>query len=174
MKFLVTWLLRLVVLLVLVIILVPIGLVVALNSRTGRDFVVKQVNQRSGGLVHVDGLAGVSVADKDGVWLTGSDLELRWLPKALFSRRLHIISLTADTLEVARAPVAGSAAAEKKSSGGENLYHFRAVVDHVAVRQLGVGEEMSQASQEREGVGFHQGMGAAFDEGQRSQGFLGQ
>ena len=120
MKFLVTWLLRLVVLLVLVIILVPIGLVVALNSRTGRDFVVKQVNQRSGGLVHVDGLgghfpadiklAGVSVADKDGVWLTGSDLELRWLPKALFSRRLHIISLTAYTLEVARAPVAGSAA----------------------------------------------------------------
>jgi translocation and assembly module TamB len=147
-----SWLLRLLLILVVIIIAVPLGLVIALNSKAGRDFVVQQVNQRSGGLVHVTGLdghipadiklAGLSIADKDGVWLTGSNLELRWAPKELFSRRLHVISLTADTLNVARAPVA-STTAEKKSSGGVNLYHFRAVVEHVAIGQLGLGAALA-------------------------------
>jgi translocation and assembly module TamB len=153
MKFLLTWLLRLLLLLVVIVVVVPIGLGVALNCKAGRDFVVRQVNQRSGGMLHVAGLGGhfpadiklanVSVADQDGVWLTGSNLELRWVPKALFARRLHVVALTADTLEVARAPVAGSPAAKKNSSGGINLYHFRAVVDHVAIRQLGVGAALA-------------------------------
>ena len=152
MRFLIRWLFRILLLLVVIILVVPAGLVVALNSKPGRDFAVRQINQRSGGMVTVDGLGGhfpadiklgnVSVADKNGVWLTGSDLELRWVPLALFSRRLHVVSLTADRLDVARAPVAESAP-KKKSSGGINLYHFRAVVDHLAIRQLGVGAALA-------------------------------
>jgi translocation and assembly module TamB len=153
MRILIRWLFRILLLLAVIIVVVPAGLVVALNSKSGRGLVVRQVNQRSGGMVHVAGLGGhfpadiklasVSVADRDGVWLTGSDLELRWAPLALFSRRLHVVALTADTLEVARAPVAGSAPATKKSSGGINLYHFRAVVDRLAIRQLGVGAALA-------------------------------
>ena len=40
--------------------------------------------------------------------------------------------------------------------------------------QLGVGHEVSEAVQERERVGFDQGMRPAFDQGQRRCGFLGQ
>jgi translocation and assembly module TamB len=146
------WLLGIVIVLVVIIVTVPAALVVALNSKAGRNFVVKQVDQHSGGMVDVTGLgghfpadiklAGVTVADKNGVWLTGSNLELRWQPQALFSRRLHIISLTADTLVVDRAPVAGTKPA-KKSSGPINLYGFTAMVDHVAIPQLGLGAALA-------------------------------
>ncbi len=145
------WLLGIVIVLAVIIVTVPAALVVALNSEAGRGFVVTQVNTRSGGMINVAGLgghfpadvklAGLTVADKKGVWLTGKNLELRWQPQALFSRLLHVRSLTADTLDVARTPVAG--APEKKSSGGINLYHFRAQVDHVAVRTLGLGAALA-------------------------------
>ncbi len=147
------WLLGLLILLMVIIVTVPAALVVALNSQAGRDFVVKQINQRSGGMLNVAGLSGhfpaelklasLTVADKNGVWLTGSNLQLRWRPQELLSRRLHVTSLTADTLDIARAPVASGKTPAKKSSGGINLHHFSAVVDHVAIAQLGLGAALA-------------------------------
>jgi len=146
------FLVRLLLFLLVIIVAAPAALVVALNSKAGREFVVTQVNQRSGGMLRLNGLgghfpadiklAGFTMADQHGVWLTGSNLELRWRPQALFSRRLHVTSLTAARLDVVRAPIASPAAA-KKSSGGVNLYHFRAQVDHVAIPQLLVGAALA-------------------------------
>jgi len=147
------WLLGFLVLLAVLIVAAPAALVIALNSKAGRNFAVSQVNQRSGGLINIVGLGGhfpadlqlasLAVADKNGVWLTASNLQLRWRPLELFSRNLHVTSLTADTLDVARAPVSSSPAHPKKSSGGINLDHFRAVVDHVAVARLGLGAALA-------------------------------
>ena len=147
-----SWLFGILLVLLLVVIAVPIGLVAALNSKTGRDFAVAQVNKLTGGNVVLSGLgghfpadlklAGLTVADDQGVWLTGSDLELRWEPRALFSRKVHVTSLSAGVIDVARAPV--SKAAPSKSSGGPlNLYHFTAVIDQVTIGQLGLGAALA-------------------------------
>ncbi len=147
----VRWLLTLLLLIVLIIIAMPVGLVVALNSKAGRDFAVRQINQRSGGEIFVTGLGGhfpadlklasVTVADQKGVWLTGSDLELRWQPKEIFFRRLHIVSLTADTIDAARAPVSNGPS--RKSSASLNLHHFTAKVDQLSIGQLGIGAALA-------------------------------
>jgi translocation and assembly module TamB len=145
------WLLRLLALLVVLIIVVPVALVIALNSQAGRDFAVRQINQRSNGLLQIAGLgghfpadlkiAGVTVADKHGVWLTADNLELRWDPGEVLSRRLHVTALTAGSVDVTRAPVA-SPGPQKKSSGF-NIYHFRARLDHVAIQQLNLGAALA-------------------------------
>jgi translocation and assembly module TamB len=145
------WLLGLLLLLLLIIIAVPAGVLVALNSKTGRDFAVRQINQRSGGEILVAGLGGhfpadlklasLTVADPKGVWLTGSNLELRWQPKELLKRHLHITSLSAASIAAARAPVSSTKA--KKSSAPLNLYHFTATLDQLSIGQLGVGAALA-------------------------------
>ena len=145
------WLFGFLVLIILIIIAIPVGVLVALNSKQGRDFAVKEINKITGGQVIVAGLGGhfpadlklasVTVADKQGVYVTGSNLELRWQPKELLSRKLHVTSLTADTLDVARAPV--SSAPAKKSSSPLNLHHFTATVDKVVIGQLGIGAALA-------------------------------
>ena len=92
------FLVRLLLFLLVIIVAVPAALVVALNSKAGREFVVTQVNQRSGGMLRLNGLgghfpadiklAGFTMADQHGVWLTGSNLELRWRPQALAGTRI--------------------------------------------------------------------------------------
>ncbi|MCB1331260.1 MAG: hypothetical protein KDK28_18205, partial [Maritimibacter sp.] len=50
----------------------------------------------------------LTVADDDGVWLTIENAELDWTRSALLTGRLEIDALTAERIEVARAPVAVS------------------------------------------------------------------
>ena len=48
----------------------------------------------------------LTVADDEGVWLTLDGAELDWTRSALLSGRLEIEALSADRIEIARAPVA--------------------------------------------------------------------
>jgi translocation and assembly module TamB len=145
------WLLGFLLFLLVIAIAVPLGLVVALNSKTGRDFAVKEINHFTGGNVVVSGLgghfpadlklAGLTVADAKGVWLTASELELRWSPREMLFRKLHVTSLTAAKIAVVRAPVSRQPA--KKSSSPLNLYHFTGAIDRVAIGQLGIGADLA-------------------------------
>ena len=51
-------------------------------------------------------LTAVRVADRDGTWLTLQEARLQWSPWALLRGRLEIVSLTAEELQVERAPLA--------------------------------------------------------------------
>ena len=149
------WLLVLVLLLPLILIAAVGGALVALNSKPGRDFAVRQINRISGGEIVVSGLGGhfpmdlklasLEVADSRSVWLTATGLELRWLPTALLRRQLHITSLTARTLNIARAPVASAqpSATAKSSPGPVNLHHFSASMDRFAIDQLHLGAALA-------------------------------
>jgi translocation and assembly module TamB len=83
----------------------------------------------------------VSVADRDGVWLTGDDIELRWRPADLLVRNLHVISLTAGTIDIARAPVAQPAS--PKQSGGFSLPRGQLTVDHLRLAALRIAAPLA-------------------------------
>ncbi len=48
----------------------------------------------------------MTIADKDGVWLTLQNVELVWTRSALLRGQLEVESLTADQLDIPRLPVA--------------------------------------------------------------------
>ena len=50
-------------------------------------------------------LVGVQLSDRDGPWLTADRISVDWTPSALLSRRVQIDALTADTIDMRRAPV---------------------------------------------------------------------
>lgn len=57
------------------------------------------------GLVPFDmQLVGLRLSDRDGTWLTADRVSLSWSPSALLAGRLQVDSLTAGTIDVARAP----------------------------------------------------------------------
>lgn len=66
--------------------------------------------------VSIDGFQGalsssasfdqMTIADKDGVWLTLQNVELVWTRSALLRGQLEVESLTADQLDIPRLPVA--------------------------------------------------------------------
>ncbi len=51
-------------------------------------------------------LKAVRIGDREGTWLTLQEARLAWSPWALLRGRLEIVSLTAEELEVERAPIA--------------------------------------------------------------------
>jgi translocation and assembly module TamB len=143
------WLFRFLLFLLLLIIAVPLGAVIFLNSQAGRDFAVQQINQRSQGLVRVADLRGhfpadlklgsLSLADKQGVWLTGSHLELRWRPRELLSRKLHLTQLSAGRLYLARLPVSAKQGKSSTSSAAFSLHGVIVTLDKLTVDELGLG-----------------------------------
>jgi translocation and assembly module TamB len=145
------WLLRIFLLLILLIIATPIALVIALNTETGRDFAATQINKHTGGNIVISGLGGhfpadlklaaVTMADANGIWLTGSNLELRWQPKALLQHTIHITALTADSLNVTRAPI--STTTSKKSSSSPSIPNIHLQLDQLAIKSLGLGAALA-------------------------------
>jgi translocation and assembly module TamB len=142
-----------------VVVVVP-GIVVAaafitLNTGAGRAFAVREINKYAGPDIHVSGLAGhfpadiklahVTVADRDGIWLTGDNLELRWTPAQLRDRKIHVTALTAQKISVARAPVAGQA---QSQGNGFTPPEFRLDVDMISIAALDLGPALAgQATQ---------------------------
>ncbi len=138
----------LVIAILLLVVLVVGGVFIALNTGAGRALVVQKVNFYAPGGVHISGLGGhfpadlklanVTVADKDGIWLTSTGLELRWVPAALLSRTVHVTSLTAASLQVARTPVTKPNPADKNKSS-TSLPNLKIDVDHLAIPVLNIG-----------------------------------
>ena len=50
-------------------------------------------------------VAEITVADSEGVWLTIREADIVWTRRALFSKRLKIDSLSANSIEITRPPV---------------------------------------------------------------------
>ncbi|TNE37160.1 MAG: hypothetical protein EP348_06070 [Alphaproteobacteria bacterium] len=105
--------------LVLLLLLLLGGTYAALRTEAGKDFLVRQIESAAsepgvqalelgrirGNLFSEFTLTGLTVADKDGIWLALEDLSVSWSPLALLKDRLEIGHITAVRLSVARAPV---------------------------------------------------------------------
>ena len=75
--------------------------------------------------VHIDGFAGalssratietLTISDETGIWLTARGLSLGWNRAALLTGRLEIAELSAAELNIPRAPIAPSSAADLPS-----------------------------------------------------------
>ncbi len=121
------------------------GIVVALNTSAGRAFAEYEINHFLAPRVNIAGLAGhfpadlklasLSLADRDGVWLSGQNLELRWQPLALLHGGIDVTSLMAASLDIPRQPVAG---AQSKSSWSA-LRGLQIDVNRVAIPALNLG-----------------------------------
>jgi translocation and assembly module TamB len=122
------------------------GVWVGLNTVAGRVFAVREINRFAGPEISVSGLSGhfptdiklssVSVADKNGIWLTGGNLELLWNPLKLLHRTVSVASLSAASLDVVRQPVPGK---PSQGSSSSSLPKFRLDVDRLAVPALRLG-----------------------------------
>lgn len=116
----------------LVLVLAIGGVVVALNSAPGRAFAEHKLNALLGPDIRITGLAGhfpadiklagLSLADAQGVWLRGGGLELRWRPEKLLQRDVDVALLRADTLDVLRRPLPGGKTGKSSSGLPKNLH----------------------------------------------------
>ena len=131
------------------VVLVIVAAVIWLNTESGRGFAEREINHFAGPEISISGLAGhfptdiklssVSVADKNGVWLVGKNLELRWNPLKLLHRTISVTALTAASLNVSRQPVP----AKKAQGSSSNLPKFQLDVDRLAVPALRLGPALA-------------------------------
>ena len=136
-------------LLLLLLVLAAGGVLVGLNTQAGRDFAVREINRVAGPRVQVSGLAGhfpediklasLSVADANGVWLTGQALELRWVPQKLLQRDVDITALSANLLDVARQPVAGPSS----GGGSTRIPKFHLELGRLEIATLRIGAPLA-------------------------------
>jgi translocation and assembly module TamB len=136
--------LKIMALVLAVVILLPVaaaaGILIGLNTASGRAFAVREINHFAGPDVAVTGLGGhfpddlklqsLHLADAAGVYATADDIELRWRPQALLSRTIHVTALTAADISVIRQPAASG------SQSGGGLPKLRLDVDHLGIAAL--------------------------------------
>jgi translocation and assembly module TamB len=146
-------LIKLFLIVITIILLLPvitIGTIdIALNTQAGRNFAVREINHFAAPQIQLTGLTGhfpadlklrqVAVADSDGVYLTGDDLELRWRPQQLLSRKIHITALTASSLSLLRQPV------PSKSSASSNPAppNLSLDIDRLAIAALNISPALA-------------------------------
>lgn len=114
-------------LLLVILCLMPIIAVAQDTSTEDRDFLTGLLEDNLSGAgrsVRITGFAGalssratfseMTIADKDGVWLTIRDGALSWNRRALLGGRIEIDEMTAGEIELPRRPVAEGPTAEAK------------------------------------------------------------
>ena len=106
-------------------------LLAASNTDLGRRAIERLSAQLSGGGVTVTGLSGrfpgdlhidrIELRDRDGVWLTATDIELKSSAASLLFRHLDVERLSAAHVLLARVPVASHAASSDSTGYLRNI-----------------------------------------------------
>ena len=137
--------------LVLLLVLAVAGVVVALNSQSGRNFAAAKINKFGKSYVHISALGGhfpadikipsLQLVDAKGTWLSGQRLELKWSPLALLHGNLSVQALTAASISMARSPAYPPS--KTKSSGNSSLPNIRVNVDKLAIGTLHIAPSLA-------------------------------
>lgn len=141
--------------LLLLVILAVAGLVVGLNTHTGQQFAVQQINKFGKNYVHLGGLSGrfpsdlkipnLQLVDSTGVWLSATQIELDWSPLALLRRHLAIKALTAQTIDIGRPP-AYPPAKHPSKGGGFSIPKGSVALNHLEIGTLHIGAALAGQS----------------------------
>jgi translocation and assembly module TamB len=128
--------------LLLVVLLIAAVLVIG-NTAGGRALIERETASLTSGRVRIQGFGGtfpgaidlakVELSDARGVWMTAERISLRWSPLALIGWELHVESLEARRIDVARRPVSAPSQA-KTSSGHTSLPTIE--IDRLAIDTL--------------------------------------
>ncbi len=152
-------------LLLLLVLAAMAGVAVALNTATGRQFAEQKINAL-GRAKRADCRAGRAFSGGYQAWIASvspmrrafgwmrTGLELRWLPQRLLQRDVVVTALSAATLDVARAPVAGAASSKSfQHFPAEFSCRDRAYRRGVAASWRGVGGGECDVARDRGGAG---------------------
>ena len=117
-------------------------ILIGANTPPGRHLIEALTASLTQGTVRVEGLAGrfpdalrvgeLELADKDGVWLSITRLNLAWSPRRLVRGQLQIDTLDAGAVTIARLPASSSG----QSSGAISPPPVRLAVSRLRVARL--------------------------------------
>jgi translocation and assembly module TamB len=117
--------------LLLLILMLIVAVVIIGNTAGGRRLLENETAKLTSGKVRIAGLAGafpgtidmasLQLSDSKGVWMTADQVSLHWSPLALLGWRLHIDSLDARAVDVARKPVSTPASTNRSSSSSSSV-----------------------------------------------------
>jgi translocation and assembly module TamB len=110
-------------------------------SGQDRDVVIEGFRGLLGGQAAFDRL---TISDRDGVWLTVSNVELDWSRLALLRRRLEVTRLTAASIEFTRLPAPVETPPSPEASAGFALPELPVAVriGEISVGELSLGEAL--------------------------------
>lgn len=126
---------------------------IALNTGSGRAFVTSEINRLAGHTIQITKFAGhfpadlklgsFSLSDSQGVYANGEALELRWAPLAILRGHIDITDLTANSINVIRAPT--SATHSKNNTGSSvGLANIKLRLAHLQIDHLELGPALVQ------------------------------
>lgn len=137
----------------LVLIIACIGLVSALNTKSGQNYAVRQINHFGKDSIHLDGLSGyfpynmqlqnLQLIDADGVWLNAAKIKLEWSPLSLLRRHLAIQALTAQTIDVSRSPISQSKKTQEKNGSGFSIPRLSISLNKLEIDRLNIGAALA-------------------------------
>ena len=123
------------------------GLWVFLNTGSGRRVAEDEINRLAAPRLRIAGLAGhfpadiklanLSLADRNGTWLSGKALELRWRPLQLLRGDVAVDALTANTLSIVREPAASG------GGGGISLPPLHAEIGKLEIGTLSLPSDIA-------------------------------
>ncbi|HEY5020000.1 MAG TPA: hypothetical protein VII17_03180, partial [Steroidobacteraceae bacterium] len=119
------------------------------NSAVGRGWIERSTARLSGGQVQLSGLNGsfpqqltlrrLELRDTQGLWLSVDDLQLRWSPMQLLTRRVQVQLLQAAHVDIARAP-----AYEHSSKPSSHEFSWpRTELDRLEIGRLELGAPLT-------------------------------
>jgi translocation and assembly module TamB len=121
------------------------------NIDVGRRFIERTTDHVTGGIVHLEGLAGrfpdrlklarLQLQDRQGLWLQAQEIELDTSLLDLFSKEGRIDLLHAGKLTVLRAPDYGPSA--PSSSPSSDLWFRELRLDRLDVQRLELGAALA-------------------------------
>lgn len=121
------------------------GLISSLASDQARSVTLESLKV-SPGLSDIQ-LAGLEVGDKNGIWLDIDTLGVSWSPLKLFSRTVHVASIEAGQIAVARPPLPSPDEApslEDETAAPDTLpLGLKLQLDSLLVRTLDIGESFA-------------------------------
>lgn len=85
-------------------------------------------------------VSSVEVSDKNGPYVTVEDVDLRWSPMALFSRRFSAASLSAASIDLKRLPESDATEKEQASTGGGFSLPIEIAIDRFDFPKIDIGE----------------------------------
>jgi translocation and assembly module TamB len=145
------WMAAIVLILLAIPLLVVAILLVVANVDPGRRFIQNETASLTGGMVHIEGLAGrfpdalrverIQVSDAKGPYVTISGLALDWSPLKLLQRTAVIDQLQADRLDLVRLPESESTTTST-SNGSFNL-PVRVDLRHLRIGQAVIGASVA-------------------------------
>ncbi|MGV4876621.1 translocation/assembly module TamB domain-containing protein [Acetobacter indonesiensis] len=128
-------------------------ILVGANTGPGRRVLMQQTTALTGGMVNITGLTGrfpdkfhldsFALKDKQGVWLSLTNIDLNWSPLSLVARTARIYAITADQLAIPRLPVSDSTAASSTPSNSKSNLGIGIDIQKLAVKRIDVGAPLA-------------------------------